>query len=388
VASGARTRHPQAVIRAHGKSLLVRTAIVVEGVVDGLVTLVVLLRGRRRPLVLPFVGHGSPQRIRVGARVVLGRSEAVPDAIPAGEPARPAAKRRSRRAVFLASVSRFFTIELPRAAVVVRTPARASEFRADRDGYLDVVVDDPGFEPGWHDVELALDDGTSATAPVLVVDPRADVGLVSDVDDTILETGLTRGLAFLRATLLTETADRAPLPGAAALYRALVAPRGGVGRPVFYVSTSPWNLHASLLEFIALRAFPLGPLLLTDWGPGHGSLFRIGAREHKTGLIHRILEEHPGLKLVLIGDTGQLDPEIYAAVAQAFPDRVRAVYVRRAGHWEARRDAEVQALAARVTAQGVPMLVVEDSTAIAEHAATIGLLEGGAIDAVRSETGS
>jgi phosphatidate phosphatase APP1 len=376
------------VIRVHGKSLLIRTAIVVEGVVDGLVTLVVLLRGHRRPLVLPFIGHGSPRRIRIGARVVLGRPDAVPDAIPAEEPAPPAAKRRSRRAVFLASISRFFTVEIPLASVAVRTPAGSRQLRADSDGYLDAVVEDPGFEPGWHDVELTLDDGTSATAPVLVVDPRADIALVSDVDDTILETGLTRGLAFLRATLLTETADRAPLPGAAALYRALVAPRDGVGRPVFYVSTSPWNLHASLLEFIALRAFPLGPLLLTDWGPGHGSLFRIGAREHKTALIHRILEEHPGLNLVLIGDTGQLDPEIYAAIAQAFPDRVRAVYVRRAGPWDTRRGAEVQALAARVTAQGVPMLVVDDSTAIAEHAATIGLLERGAVAAVRAETGS
>ncbi|MCW0215048.1 MAG: DUF2183 domain-containing protein [Pseudonocardia sp.] len=374
-------------MRAHGKSFLVRIAIVLEGVVDGFVTLVVLLRGRRRPLVLTFVGHGSPKRIRVGARVVLGRSDAVPATLDPAEPARPAARRRSRRAVFLSSVSRFFTVPLPRTPVSLRTPGHDVDVRSDNDGYVDAVVDNPGLEPGWHDVELTLTDGTSATAPVLVVDPQVDLALVSDVDDTILETGLTRGLAFLRATLLTETADRAPLPGAAALYRALVSRPEGPDRPVFYVSTSPWNLHASLLEFIALRAFPLGPLLLTDWGPGHGSLFRIGAREHKTGLIQRILEEHPDTNLVLIGDTGQLDPEIYAAIAEAFPQRIRAVYVRRAASWDTRRDAEVAALAARVTALGVPMLAVDDSTEIAEHAASIGVLEGTEVEAVRAATG-
>ena len=169
-----------------------------------------------------------------------------------------------------------------------------------------------------------------------MVSPDVQLGLVSDVDDTIVETGLTRGLEFLRITLLTEVTDRAPLPGAAALYRALVCRSGEAGLPVFYLSTSPWNLHEVLLEFIALRGFPFGPLLLTDWGPGRGNLFRIGAREHKLGLIRRILAEHPGLALLLVGDTGQLDPEIYATAAREHPGRIRAIYVRRTGALNAR----------------------------------------------------
>ncbi|GAA2874859.1 App1 family protein [Pseudonocardia halophobica] len=365
--------------RAQAKAALVRLAVAAERVLGRVVMVVVVIRGRRRPLVLPFIGHGSTERVRIGARVAMGHPDAVTEDDLAPGP-------RSRRQVLLASLSRFFTIELPGARVAISTPAGVRHVRADVEGYVDAVVEQPGLEPGWHEAELTLEAGTAARAKVLVVDPRADVALVSDVDDTILETGLTRGLAFLRATLLTETADRAPLPGSAALYRALVAPPSGVCRPVFYVSTSPWNLHGTLLEFIALRAFPLGPLLLTDWGPGHGNLFRIGAREHKTGLITRILDEHPGLGLVLVGDTGQLDPEIYAAVAEARPDRIRAIYVRRPPGRTLRRDAEVRALAERVTALGVPMLAVDDSTEIAEHAASIGLLDPAEIPAIRAET--
>jgi phosphatidate phosphatase APP1 len=381
-----RTR--QALVRA----ALIAAATVVE---DGVRILqVLLLRVFRRstvPLLIPFVGHGSPERVQVGARAVFGRPDARarPVTVTGGVLAPAQVERppaRSRRAVLRSSVSRFLTVEVGGAEVTVRTPGTAVTVRSDRDGYLDAVVAEPGLAPGWHEVELALAAGAVVRAPVLVVAPEVRLALVSDVDDTILETGLTRGLEFLRVTLMTDVGDRAPLPGAAALYRALVCRGDGAGLPVFYLSTSPWNLHEMLLEFLAIRGFPFGPLLLTDGGPGRGTLFRIGAREHKLGLIGRILDEHPGLQLLLVGDTGQLDPEIYAAAAREHPDRIRAVYVRRTGVHDPDRLAAVDALAAEVSAAGVPMMAVDDSVQIAEHAASLGLIDPEQVEQVRVET--
>jgi phosphatidate phosphatase APP1 len=385
----ARTR--PALVRA----ALIRVAVLVEDVVRvGQVALLRVFRRSTTPLLIPFVGHGSPQRVELGARAVLGRPEARARRLPATDGGVLAQARgplqeptrRSRRSVLRTSLARFLTVEVADAAVTARTPGAVVTVRSDRDGYVDAVLTDPGLSPGWHDVELDLADGATVRTPVLVVSPDVRLGLVSDVDDTIVETGLTRGLEFLRITLLTEVTDRAPLPGAAALYRALVRRSGEAGLPVFYLSTSPWNLHEVLLEFIALRGFPFGPLLLTDWGPGRGNLFRIGAREHKLGLIRRILAEHPGLALLLVGDTGQLDPEIYATAAREHPGRIRAIYVRRTGALNAHRAAEVDALAAATTAAGVPMLAVDDSVEIAEHAASLGLLDAEQVDEVRRET--
>jgi phosphatidate phosphatase APP1 len=355
-----------------------------EDLVQVAVLAVLRLRGRHHPTIVPFIGHGTPTRIRVGARVLLGRDAA--DAPPVAVPGAPAPTVRSRRAVLRASLARFVTIEVPRARVSASVAGAATELRADRDGYLDAVIDiDPerALAPGWHGVELALPDGTVVTAQVLVIDPAVRIGVVSDVDDTILETGISRGLAFLRATLLTEVRERSPLPGAAALYRALTEGQGEPRRPMLYVSTSPWNLHEMLLEFIALRGFPLGPLFLTDWGPSRDWLLRIEATEHKTGLIRRLLDEHPQLRLVLVGDSGQLDPEIYAALARERPERIAAVYIRRTAHAASRRIAEVDALAAEVTAAGVPMLAVDDSVQIAAHAAGLGLLDATALPSIR-----
>ena len=178
-----------------------------------------LFRRTDEPMVVPFIGHGSQRSVHIGARAVLGHPDAVARQQPVPEggvlvraPAQAPA-RSSRRSVLRSSLSRFFTVEVAGAPVTVRTPGAAMTVRSDRDGYLDVVVEDPGLPPGWHEAELVRAHGTAFPTPVLVVDPDVRLGLVSDVDDTILETGLTRGLEFLRITLLTEVTERAPLPG-------------------------------------------------------------------------------------------------------------------------------------------------------------------------------
>jgi phosphatidate phosphatase APP1 len=361
----------------------------VEDVVEALIAALARLRGRRHPMIVPFIGHGSTVRARLGARIVLGQQDAAPQ--PIGEPAddtldAPNTPRR-RRAVLLASLARYLTVEVPHAPVTIRLPGGDVAVETNRDGYVDNDVTLPDVDPGWLEVGLTGPDGCSAVARVLIVDPDARIGLVSDVDDTILDTGLTRGLEFLRATFLVDVQDRTPLPGAAALYRAFVEPAQGPRRPVFYVSTSPWNLHEMLLQFVSMRGFPLGPLLLTDWGPSHAGLLRIGAQAHKIGLVRRLRDEHPQLKLVLVGDSGQEDPEIYAAIAREAPERVAAIYIRHTTGVDLGRNAQVDRLAAEITAFGVPMLAADDSTQIAVHAAELGLLDGDAVAAVRAELG-
>jgi phosphatidate phosphatase APP1 len=377
------------------RAAVLRTILAVEDAAQaGLVRLLGTL-GRREITVLPFIGYGTPGRVRAMGRVVLGRPPGRPaaadlvddrtDAIPRGR----WAPWRERWATFREGVAPFLTVEVPGCSVVVHGPVDRTAARADRQGYLDLLVDAGGLAPGWHRLSVAATwQGRSGEAalPVFVVDPAATLAVVSDLDDTVIESGITRGLEVLRLTLLTEVTKRTPLPGAAELYRALSCSRGDGSVPVFYLSTSPWNLYEVLTRFLVLRRFPAGPLLLTDWGPSRTSLFRVPTEEHKLTLIRALLADHPALRVVLIGDTGQLDPEIYATIAQETPERVRAIYVRRTVNMPAKRAVELHALTRRVGSCGVPMLVVEDSVQIAEHAAGIGLLEVADVQAVRAAT--
>jgi phosphatidate phosphatase APP1 len=96
---------------------------------------------------------------------------------------------------------------------------------------------------------------------------------------------------------------------------------------VIYLSTGPWNVFPALAQFLARHGYPPGPLLLTDWGPTDSGWFRSG-REHKQTQLRRLLAELPDLTWFLVGDDGQHDPDIYNAVTQEFPGRVRAVLIR------------------------------------------------------------
>ena len=90
---------------------------------------------------------------------------------------------------------------------------------------------------------------------------------------------------------------------------------------------------------------------------------------------------------MLVGDSGQEDPEIYAAIAREAPERVAAIYIRHTTGVDLGRNAQVDRLAAEITAFGVPMLAADDSAQIAAHAAGIGLLDGDAVASVRAELG-
>jgi phosphatidate phosphatase APP1 len=158
-----------------------------------------------------------------------------------------------------------------------------------------------------------------------------------------------------------------PFEGVAAFYRALH--RGLEGRPrnpVFYVSSSPWNLYDLLVDFLTLKGLPKGPLLLRDLGLDRQKFIKSGHGTHKIAQVDRLFEMYPDLPFILIGDSGQHDPEIYKQVVERDPDRVLAIYIRDVS--TPRRAREVQALATDVEAAGVPMQLVPDTEAAAEHA--------------------
>ncbi len=92
---------------------------------------------------------------------------------------------------------------------------------------------------------------------------------------------------------------------------------------------------------------------------------------------------HPHLPFVLIGDSGQHDPEIYAEVVSSHPGRILAVYIR-----DVRLDPgdrRVEAVA-EDWAHEVPFVLVADSAALARHAAGLGLVAADEVARVEHAT--
>jgi phosphatidate phosphatase APP1 len=269
------------------------------------------------------------------------------------------------------SLAQFATVELPGVPLRVTVADAEVEVVTDDEGYFRAELAPRRLESPWQSgtVELAREHGGLTGAhgtpfAVRVPGHAARFGVISDVDDTILESGVQRLGLMLRQTFTGSALTRTPFPGAAELYRDL-AGQGAEANPVWYVSSSPWNLHAFLRAFLEHRDFPLGPLLLRDLiGTRAGR-----ARKHER--IEEVLRLHPQLRFVLIGDSGERDPQIYADIVRAHPGRILAVYIR-----EVRLDpgdGRVVAVTDDWDAV-VPFVLAADSEAVRRHAASIGLL--------------
>lgn len=272
--------------------------------------------------IVAYAGYGSQGWVRVLARTLLAAPAVAGEDLPgAGGAAqtgeeRPAAPLRGWRS--------FLTAPVTGARLEVRIGSATHVLETDRGGYLDAVVPSD-LPPGWHDVTLRSADGAEAVAPVLVVGPEPTVGIVSDIDDTVMVTRLPRPLVAAWNTLVRHENAREAVPGMSRLYRELR--RGHEERPVVYLSTGAWNAAPAIGRFLRRHDYPAGPLLLTDWGPTNTGLFRSG-QQHKVTQLRRLFAELPQVRWLLVGDDGQHDPEIYAGAVQHHPERVEAVLIR------------------------------------------------------------
>jgi len=274
---------------------------------------------------------------------------------------------------------------------------------------LEMKADNEGFFGGWIDLEKPLTANDEwreykveliprvaadpAVAPlpvkgsgeVLSATAATRFAVVSDLDDTVIQSRVSNFLQAARTVMLGNARTRLPFPGVAAFYEALRnGATGDEKNPIFYVSSSPWNIYDVIAEFMDLQKIPKGPLVLRDWDIGWSSLSSARHFEHKTSVIRDLMQLYPDLEFILIGDSGQHDPEIYRQIVSEFPKRVRAIYIRDVTR-TVERSASIQRLAAEVLAANSTLVLAEDTLGAASHAAEHGWISKDALPGVHEE---
>ncbi|HBX81358.1 MAG: phosphatase domain-containing protein [Propionibacteriaceae bacterium] len=277
------------------------------------------MEGLRRRLgyqdsVMSYTGYGTPASARVLGRVVL---------IP-GRPRNRLAKLTddfARRRGF----RNFFVAAAVREKVTITLGSQTVTVTSDRGGYVDVRLRNHGLPPGWHKAQLQTNGSPIIEAEVLIVDPAVDFGLICDIDDTVITTWLPRPFVAAWNSFVRDESNRQAVPGMARMLSTLLNEHPGA--PIVYVSTGAWNTQGFLNRFLRRHAYPIGPLLLTDWGPTNTGWFRSGVA-HKRDTLLQLAADFPNIQWVLVGDDGQHDPVIYTEFADLEPDRVRAIAIR------------------------------------------------------------
>lgn len=333
-----------------------------------------LARPGRPARVEPYRSYGTPERVRVRGRVLHGEPPS------AASPTDPWWVNLGN------AYRRLGSAEVAGARVRIRFAGNVQEAEADDEGHFAADLE-PAVPPDparlWHEatVELLAPDGTGAQSMV-AVPVHARFGIISDLDDTVVRTGATNLLRMGREVLFGNVHTRMPFPGVGAFYRALHTAGDAELNPVFYVSSSPWNLYDLLSDFLHLHGIPAGPMELRDWGISSDELLPTGHRRHKRRAIDRILETYPHLDFLLVGDSGQEDPEIYREVVHDHPGRILGIYIRSVVENPRRIDA-VDRLAAELAGRGDAELVLaHDTLEAATHAAGRGWIPAAALDGI------
>ena len=335
-----------------------------------------------------YRGFGSPSAVWLKGRVLRERDLSTPS------------DNDTLFQNILATYQRFESDEVPGVTVRVEAFGQEHTTVTDEEGYFDVTINPPEnllLGRAWFPVRYSLDgvtqpgvdspntqEGVVKDGHLMVSPLFSQFGVISDIDDTVLVTGATSLLQTAWLTFLGNAYTRLPFAGVAAFYRALQSgPVTTLFNPIYYVSSSPWNLYDLLIDFFRIQGIPKGPILLRDLGLDPNLLSSGSHHTHKLAMIRKVLDVNPQLPFVLIGDSGQQDPEIYSQVVRENPDRIRAIYIRDVT--PETRDASIRELIQTTNAHNVPMLLVGDTVAAAEHAAFLGLIDPDAIPEIRAD---
>lgn len=217
--------------------------------------------------------------------------------------------------------------------LALRWPGAAAQPLApsDDDGRVRAVVEHSGpvAPGGW--IKCLLEAGGRQMEGRALWPGEQGLSIVSDIDDTIKVTQMLDKQQMLLNTFVREFVAA---PGMAAWYQkiAAAAPKPG-GVAFHYLSGGPLQMQPALAPFFDRHQFPAGSLHLRAFSMRPDALLdKAATARHKLAELEQLLADHPRRRFVLIGDSGEKDPETYGTLARAHPHRVAAILIRDVSH--------------------------------------------------------
>jgi phosphatidate phosphatase APP1 len=232
---------------------------------------------------------------------------------------------------------------------------------------------------GWHPVTVDLLDNKGEACSTgegkIFIPHSTQYGFISDIDDTVLISHSSSTFKRLRVLFTRNPRTRKAFGDVVKHYQLLseAHTEPDVPNPFFYVSSSEWNLYNDLNEFFKHNGLPKGAFLLNEIKKWY-QLFKTGKTKHHGKLIRvaRIINAFPKQHFVLLGDNSQSDPEIYTAVANKFPERIAAIYIRNINK---DKQAAAEEMMASLNNKNIATCLFADNEEAILHSKAIGLID-------------
>lgn len=322
------------------------------------------------PIIMPYAAYANNENVFIKGAVIEDKGLAKPD------------QKQKLWKNILTMIKRYSGDEIVGVRVSISYNEQNIIATTDERGIFQTLMENKGTENIDKQEDkvyfslidkLSADQGNiRAETHIQHVLPGARFIIASDIDDTVMVSHSTKILKKLRLMLFKNAYTRSPFAGVSAFYNALVRDNSRVN-PIFYVSSSEWNLYDLLIDFFKFKGLPPGTLLLSDKKLRLLRFWRSGKKhDDKISNIQKLFGFYPAHDFILIGDSGQRDPEIYLQLAEMFPSRIKAIYIRYIGKKTSHE--RMDKLSAEAKVLDTEMIVVHNTVEAARHAAEKGYI--------------
>jgi phosphatidate phosphatase APP1 len=271
-----------------------------------------------------YHGYGHKDNLVVYGHVLAGKSVS------------PRSNTHNSIANVIYLIKLFFIKPIPNAKVALQWQNQQFYTTTEPDGFFKFEWQSAtDIEAGWHQVSVHLLDAqgdvlTTGEGKIFVPN-LTQYAFISDIDDTVLVSHSATTGKRLSVMFTKNPRSRKTFADVVKYYQllSLAHTKPTLLNPFFYVSSSEWNLYDDLNEFFKYNDLPKGAFLLSGIKKWY-QLLNTGKTKHQGKLIRvaRILDTFPKQRFILLGDNSQSDPDIYVAVANKYPDKIVAIYLR------------------------------------------------------------
>ena len=268
--------------------------------------------------IIPYIGYGTPHEVHLMGSLVneTKRTESL--------------ENDSKWVNAKRMIQNFYSKPIKYTNVSIIVNELAFNVQTDKKGYFEVKCHfEKELSVGWHTAQYSFKNNKGEniikSESFLIVDEKSTSGVISDIDDTIVESYSYLFFRKLWIMLTSNETTRKITKNISGFYKRLYSEFN----PFFYVSSSEKNLYPYWMLLMKRRGFPPGPLLLNEFRYGFRQLMFSGNgnHQHKYDKIAHLLNFYKNMLFILVGDNGQKDVQIYYQLVRDFPNRIKSVYI-------------------------------------------------------------
>jgi len=224
----------------------------------------------------------------------------------------------------------FHSDELKNKKIFLTIGNEKFETKGDDEGYFRFNIKTvKKLTMGYKLVNLQIKDNKKIHhAKATIIGSKKLVGIISDIDDTVVFSDVTKKVELFFNTFWKNYKQREVIPTMVKRFKKILS-QNPPNKPsrLFFISGSPEQLFTPIEKFLEYNHFPQHITILKHiHGDNKDPLFDQFA--YKIDKIENLITLYPKMQWVLFGDSGERDKEVYKFIKKKYPSSIRAYYIR------------------------------------------------------------